>query len=307
MGFYDRAEWFAGRRVVGYRDHLTALPEPVTDPTAVAWRLATEYDQSPEGFAAELDALVGDLGPSVTALVIGEWGSCNTEPPPVALLAERAGDLPNLRALFIGDIIGDECEVSWLQVDDPAPLLAAYPALTHLTVRGSTALSPVVHRELRELVLESGGLPASTVRAVGASDLPALTHLELWLGDPDYGGDATVDDLAGILAGPRLPALTHLGLRDAHDADALAAAVADAPVVARLRHLDLSMGTLGDDGVRSLLAGQPLTHLSTLNLRHHFVSPDLVARLVAELPAVAVDVAEPQAEDDGNRYVAVGE
>jgi hypothetical protein len=305
MGFYDRAEWFAGRPVVGYRDR--AFAPPVTDPAAVAWRLAMEYDQSPEGFAAEFDAFLADVGPSVTALVIGEWGSCNTEPPPVGPLAERAADLPNLRALFIGDIVGDECEVSWLQVDDPAPLLAAYPALTHLRVRGSTDLSPVVHKELRELVLESGGLPAATVRAVGYSELPALTHLELWLGDPHYGGDATVDDLAGILAGARLPALTHLGLRDAHDADHLMAAVADAPVVARLRHLDLSMGTLGDDGVRTLLAGQPLTHLATLNLRHHFVSPELAARVVAELPGVQVDVAEPQAELDGTRYVAVGE
>ncbi|GAA4600549.1 hypothetical protein GCM10023195_00170 [Actinoallomurus liliacearum] len=37
--------------------------------------------------------------------------------------------------------------------------------------------------------------------------------------------------------------------------------MASAPVVARLEVLDLSMGTLSDDGATALLSGQPLTHL----------------------------------------------
>jgi hypothetical protein len=60
-------------------------------------------------------------------------------------------------------------------------------------------------------------------------------------------------------------------------------------------------------GVRTLLAGQPLTHLSTPNLRHHVISPGLVARIVAELPGVSVDVGEPQAPVGGGRYIAVSE
>lgn len=304
MSFYSRVERFAGRRVEDY-DRRTA--GRVADPAAVAWRVCWEYAGGPAEFAAELDRFVAEFGAVATALVIGEWGGANQHPPPFDVLADRAAGLPNLRALFTGDITVDECEVSWLQTADPAPVLAAYPNLTHLRVRGSTDFSPVVHAELRRLELESGGLPAATVRAVGASDLPRLERLDLWLGDPDYSGDATVDDLAEILGGARLPALTRLGLRNARDGDALAAAVATAPVVARLAHLDLSMGAVGDDGVRALLAGQPLTHLATLNLRHHFVSPDLAARLTAALPGVAVDLEERQAEDDGNRYVAVSE
>ena len=304
MAFYSRVERFAGLRVEDY-DVRTA--GRVADPAAVAWRLMWEYAGGPAEFAAHLDRFVTEFGPVATALVISEWGGANQHPPPVEALAERAAGLPNLRALFIGDITIDECEVSWLRTADPAPLLAAFPDLTHLRVRGSTGLSPVAHAELRVLELESGGLPAETVRAVGASDLARLERLELWLGDPDYSGDATVDDLAEILGGARLPALTHLGLRNAWDADGLAAAVATAPVVARLAHLDLSMGSIGDDGVRALLAGQPLTHLATLNLRHHFVSPELAARITAALPGVAVDLEERQAEYDGNRYVAVSE
>ena len=304
MGFYDRTDTFAGLPVVSVEERDRER-DGVADPAAVAWRLSMDYVD--RRFDTEFDRFVADFGTSATALVLGEWGSCNNEPPPVDRLAACAGDLPNLRALFIGDITGNECEVSWLQAADPAPLLKAYPRLTHLRVRGSTGFSPVAHATLRELVLESGGLPAGTVRAVGSSDLPALTHLELWLGDPAYSGDSTVDDLAEILGGARLPALTYLGLCDADAADDIAAAVADAPVVARLEHLDLSMGTLSDTGVRTLLGGQPLTHLATLNLRHHFVSPELAARIVAELPGVAVDVEEPQTMFDGGRFVAVSE
>ena len=81
-----------------------------------------------------------------------------------------------------------------------------------------------------------------------------------------------MEDLAPILAGARLPALKHLGLRDAEIADEVAAALAGAPVVARLETLDLSLGTLSDAGAAALLAGQPLTHLRKLDLHHHFLS-----------------------------------
>ena len=127
-----------------------------------------------------------------------------------------------------------------------------------LRVRGADglAVTPVRHEALREFAFESGGLPAAVVGSVGECDLPALRHLELWLGTDGYGGDATVDDLAPILTGARLPALTHLGLRDSEIADEVAAALAGAPVVARLESLDLSLGALSDVG-RGRPAGRP--------------------------------------------------
>ena len=87
----------------------------------------------------------------------------------------------------------------------------------------------------------------------------------------------------------------------------MAAAGAAAPVVARLAELDLSMGILSDVGAEALLAGQPLTHLRRLNLAHHYLSPAMAERLVAELPGVDVDVSDEQEDDDGERYVAVAE
>jgi hypothetical protein len=149
------------------------------------------------------------------------------------------------------------------------------------------------------------------VRAVGESDLPALSHLELWLGTDTYGGDANVEDLTPILSGANTPALTYLGLRNAEIIDLLAAAVAAAPVVARVRTLDLSMGMLSDVGAAALLSGQPLTHLARLDLHHHFLTKEMAERIRDELePAgVEVDLSESHlnVRNPEDRYIAVSE
>ncbi len=149
------------------------------------------------------------------------------------------------------------------------------------------------------LRVESGGLSGAFVRAVAACDFPALERLDLWLGVEEYGGDSTVADLAPILTGDRLPALKRLGLQDSEHQDEIAAAVASAPIVARLDELDLSMGTLSDEGAEALLDGQPLTHLSTLDLHHHFLSEAMAARVGKAFAGVGVNLADGRPGDDG--------
>jgi len=120
-----------------------------------------------------------------------------------------------------------------------------------------------------------------------------------------------VPDLAPILAGANLPALTYLGLRDSEIADQVAAAVASAPVVARLHILDLSLGTLSDVGAAALLTGQPLTHLRKLDLHHHFLTEEMAERVRAELESAGVEVDLSEAELDASspeeRFIAVSE
>jgi hypothetical protein len=311
-------------RHVDHPEAFGGLPVQTFDPEAggrpdgtVAWRLEVEYDDGPDEFGQLLDAFLGALDASgvtaasgITALLVGQWGGAAYEEKlPVTLLAEKLAPLPNLRALFLGDMIPEECEISWIQHDDVTPLLEALPALEILTVRGGEGLQlrPVRHENLRELTFESGGLPADVIRAVGASDLPKVWHLELWLGTENYGGNATVADLSDILAGSRLPALTSLGLQNSEIVDDVAGAVAGAPVVARLTSLDLSMGVLTDRGARALLAGQPLTHLDELVLAHHYLSVEMMERLRAELPGVEVDLDEQLHDDEDDRWIAVSE
>ncbi|WP_242675788.1 STM4015 family protein [Streptosporangium minutum] len=280
------------------------------DPRRFAWPL---FDGDPDRedddgsmFAAELEGLLATVdGSGIRAIVVAGSGAPNAP----AVLAANAHRLPRLRSLFLGFVEPEHWEISWIQQADVTPVLEAFPRLERLDVRGSEGLRlrPMRHGSLKVLRFESGGLPGHVVRAVGESELPCLEHLEVWLGVSRYGGDATVGDLQGILSGNGLPALRRLGLRDSEMQDEVAAAVASAPVVARLEALSLSMGALTDTGAESLLSGQPLTHLRHLDLHHHFLTDDMAARVRRALPSVEVDLSEPQAPLDGWRYVAVSE
>ncbi|MCK9893634.1 STM4015 family protein [Frankia sp. AgB32] len=308
MTIYEHLAELAGKPVAEFDHESGGASVGAGD---VAWRVETVFD-GPE-FGEVLREFVDQVdAAAVTHLVIGYWGASYDDhgnADPVDLLVGLAGRLPRLRALFLGDITPEEAEISWIENSDITRLFDAFPELEHLEVRGGKdlALRPVRSRVLRTLRFESGGLPAEVVRAVGASDLPALEHLDLWLGVELYGGDTTVDDLAGILGGERLPALRHLGLEDAEIADDLAGAVAGAgaPIVARLESLSLALGTLTDTGAELLLAGRPLTHLSHLDLHHHYLSDLMMDRVRAALPGVNLD--QQETPDDDCFYVAVSE
>ncbi|MGV9268038.1 STM4015 family protein [Kitasatospora sp. NPDC003701] len=281
-------------------------------PGAVAWRLAVRYG-SRTGFDELWKAFLDTVDPAgVRALLIGPWWTRDYDSvgDTLATIVGDAERLPGLEALFVADVTYDECEISWLEMSDVTALATSFPRLAELVVRGGNglALTPFRHDRLRVLRFETGGLPGTVVRAVTGSELPALERLEFWLGADEYGGDSTIDDLAPVLDGSRLPALRHLALANSEYQDEIAAAVAHAPVVARLESLDLSMGVLSDEGAAALLEGQPLTHLRALDLHHHFLTEELQQRLRDALPGVAVDLSEAGRSDDPeDRYVAVAE
>ncbi|KUN89626.1 cytoplasmic protein [Streptomyces bungoensis] len=286
---------------------------------AVAWRLAVDpYENDEEGFGDLWDRFLGSVDcAGVRAIVVGQWGEAydNDSGDIVRLLVDARDRLTALRAVFVGDLEMEEAEISWIEQSDVTPVLDAYPLLEEFGVRGGTGLRfpAVAHKHLRVLRFEAGGLPGEVVRGVAASELPALEHLDIWLGVQEYGGDATVADLAPLLAGGRFPALRHLGLRNSEIQDEIAAAVAAAPVVAQLTSLDLSLGVLTDEGVTALLGGQPLTHLTRLDLHHNFVTEPVGGRIRAALEpsGVEIDLSEPGDlwEDDGvvHRFTAVAE
>lgn len=289
----------------------------VDDARGVAYRLSLSYEEEDAGatLVDKLAAFVADPAVGrVEALVIGSWNpgdSGASSEAVVEALAAARDRLAGLRHLFFGDIIGEECEISWLVQSDLSPLLEAYPNLEHLSVRGGQGLSLGAprHARLRELVLQAGGLPVSVVHEVAGADLPSLEHLELWLGTPDYEGDASVEDLAPLLRGERFPRLKYLGLRNSVIADDIAAAAALAPVTGRLDVLDLSLGALGDAGAKALLTSPAVRRLKKLDVHHHFVSPELVTALQGlGIEVDADDVQEPHEwGGEPHRYNSVSE
>ncbi|GGQ05311.1 hypothetical protein BKA00_003481 [Actinomadura coerulea] len=269
---------------------------PLPEPEDVAWGVYHHvHDNGVWGAEVpeNIDSLLKTVDTTkVTHLVIGFWGFTREEFDPVGWLVDNAERFPRLRALFFGDILDWECHISWIQNGDISPLFEAFPGLEHFEIRGASDLrfEPLRHERLRVLRIESGGLPAEVVRAVAGGDLPALEHLDLWIGSDQHGGSSSAEDFAPFFTGERFPSLKHLGLENGPFQDELAEALASAPVVARLESVSLAMGMLSDRGAEALLSGQPLTHLRSLDLHHAFLSEPMAGRLRAALPGVDLDL-----------------
>ena len=258
-----------------------------------------------DAMAALVEALLArPEAANLEAIVFGLWDA-----PPTdfieGLIASRSR-LQALKALFFGDITFEENEISWIQNGDLSRLWPAFPRLRELRVRGGNGLvlGKMDLPELTSLIIESGGLPREVVADALAAKLPSLTHLELWLGTEDYGATSDEKQFEGLTL-PNMPALKTLALRDCDYADKLASVIAKASVIERLHKLDLSLGTLGDEGVKALLNSTSVALLAELDLHHHYIGDDNVRKLNALGPKVNLD----DAKDDGEcgRFVAIGE
>jgi hypothetical protein len=282
------------------------------------------YGDAEYEFPELLDLFLAEHGGAdLTALVIGAWdyesmveglGRRGAADVIEALVAARRR-MPNLRALFLGDITYDECEISWINHGDVSALLSAFPKLEEFRIRGAANLTfgALKHGKLRSFTIESGGVPEPLLREVWEAKLPKLEHLELWLGTASYGGIEDTAPLEPLLSGKRFKGLKYLGLRNCQIADAVANAVTKSPLLERLEVLDLSLGALTEAGAEALLACPAVHKLKQLDLHHHFISPVFVREL-KKLP-LEVDVSEPLEPDfstyrdatDVHRYIVVSE
>ncbi|WP_370010277.1 STM4015 family protein [Nocardiopsis sp. LDBS0036] len=295
MTFHDHLTEFAGIPVLDYAEARrlerqgetvppgarSPLRDGLADPGSVAWRLDRYGDDLPEDPREYLEGFLEFVGDpaAVRALVVGGLVTGFEVESSDAVrdaLAEAAPRLPGLRDLFYADLTFEECEASWIRHGDLSPLVNAFPGLTGFAARGTMdlGLEALEHDGLRRLTLQGGGLPARLTREVVSARLPALEHLELWLGVDDYHGDTTALDLAPVLSGGTFPALRSLGLRNAEHTGAWVRALAEAPVTSRLHTLDLSLGTLRDEDVPHLLESPVFRGLRRLDLHHHYLSED---------------------------------
>ncbi|QEL17964.1 STM4015 family protein [Limnoglobus roseus] len=303
MTISSHYDTFAGRPV---REYAPSSPGPA----GCVYRLTLGYDDWPT-FPELLDRFLADHGgPTLTALVVGAWESddmLESSAEIVEALIGAKDRMPNLTALFFGDITCEECEMSWIQHGDVSPLLPAFPKLEQFRIRGTTGLTfgKLSHPNLRWLAIESGGLSEDVLGEVWTADLPRLEHLELWLGDDGYGGIDTVDPLAPLLSGKLFPKVKQLGLRNSCIANAVAQAIVASPLLARLEVLDLSLGNVDDVGAEALLASPGVAKLRHLDLHHNYISDAMAERL--QQLGVQVDLSDREEADEDDRYVTVSE
>lgn len=286
----ERLEEYRGYR----RGHITRFsdrqvteffPEVgITDPVGTAYALRSKYDEAEDAASKFARLLQDPLAGELEALIFGMWADAyeNSSSQLVNALVAAKDRLTSLKAVFIGDICSEECEISWIRQSDISPILMAYPQLEVLQVRGGDGLEfsqPVQHNKLNALIVETGGLSRTTVAQICHLNLPALEHLELWFGSEEYGGDCWVESLTPILTEQRFPNLTYLGLRNSQFTDEIAAAIVRSPLIQSLSVLDLSMGTLSDEGAEILIRCAAAPQLDLLNVSENFLSYRTVRRL----------------------------
>ena len=280
---------------------------------SLALRIEVDWEAADEGVTilSMLEAVVSDpRAKDITALIIGAWEEAfdTGVQPLIDLLITHSDVFENLKALFVAEMTYEENEISWIQQGDYSAFWVAYPQLEHLQTRGMEGLSfgGVIHENLKTLIVETGGLGVNVIQQIANAKLPSLEHLELWLGDENYGWDGSVDDIAPLLSVESRPALTFLGLKNSNIADEIAVFVATSPILAQLTTLDLSMGNLSDKGAEAIHSNKDkFAHLSKINLAHHYLSNTMMDKLSAL--NIPLDLSNQEKEDDGERYVEVSE
>jgi hypothetical protein len=297
MPILEHAAMFCGCPIKDFR-----RKEDWSGPDA-SYRLRIDRDAEAARLEELLETFViqADVG-QLKALVIGTWGGeSNVSSFDVMRGLIRHRDrFTNLTAIFLGDIIHRETEISRIQNSDVGPLLNAFPKLEILRVRGGQGLriSRLEHQNLRALIVETGGFSRFTLRDLMDCNFPSLGHLELWLGARNHGWNATMAGLQPILNGARFPKLKHLGLRNSEIVNEIARAIVSAPVLSQLHTLDLSLGNLSDPGGRALMGVARYLPLQILNLSHHYLSPSVLKALKMKLRCkVIADDARPVVDD----------
>jgi hypothetical protein len=316
MTINDYKTHFAGKTIIDWEPG-----DPIPDPATTIPRFRTSWSSQSQGGLDKFELFIADpASSSVNGFVFGMMSTDSAEYYPglsMEVLLEHKEHFPHLTTLFLGDIVMEESEISWIGLSDISALFTAYPQLEHFGIRGcaSANTDPYLHlgilnlEHLKTLVIETGSMDRSIVQDVLRSHLPALEHLELWTGSEAYEANCTVEDFAPLFTDNLFPNLRYLGLRDSEIANDLAIALSQSPLLEQLHVLDLSLGTLDDSGAAALLNCPAVRKLKKLDLHHHFCSNDMMQRL--QTLGIEVDVSEREEPDrwDGQeqRFVAVSE
>ncbi len=262
-------------------------------------------DQPTESVEEILELLVGHpSGRFLAALDLGFDGEPADDPLLDAVIQKIAAlRPPHLRELLLGDFTYDKWPMSAFDVGSLVPLWGS--PLRKLVVHGATfTLGAIDLPEVERVEIKTGSLQLAELGAIAAARWPRLRFLDVWTGNPNYGGNTTLDDLAPLFARTDLAELTHLGIMNCAYTDELCERIATLPLAHQLRELDLSLGTMSDRGARARAAAAPSRPArASVNVSQSWVTDDGLAALRRAFPTVIAT----ELHRGGNRFVAVGE
>lgn len=235
------------------------------------------------------------------------YGNDHDEDLTALIGAVAARRPPALRKLVIGDAVD---QISWYRVGKLGKLWSACPKLEVFELEaGEFELGTIEAPELRRAIIKTGGLTRANGKAIAAAAMPRIEHLEIYVGDSQYGASCKLADLRPLLARADLPQLRRLGVMNAEFADALCGELATARLVRQLSHLDLSHGLMSDDGARTIAAHRAaFAHLDVLDVSHNYLTKSGIAALRGCAKRVVADHQKQLFEDNPDfRYVTIGE
>lgn len=259
----------------------------------------TENGKNVAGMAEEI--LSDPEFSELEELIIGGWGnefedSCQ---PLLDAIAENADRFSHITKLFVGDMDFETCEVSWIMQGDYSRIWKAMPQLKELTIKGSTDLSlgEIDHDNLESLTIICGGLGTDVIEEIQGARLPNLNKLLLYIGVEDYGFDGNADTIRTLLADSNFPKLDYLGIADSEIQNELTEVVLGCKYMNQITTLDLSCGTLTDQGGALLLEKLPgFSNIKKLDVHHHYLSDDMMKKLEA-LP-IETDLSEQEEAEE---------
>ncbi|MEZ4460144.1 MAG: BRCT domain-containing protein [bacterium] len=231
-------------------------------------------------------------------------------------------ELPNLEHLELW--LGTEDYGFEAKIHDLRPILDGkkWPKLRHLGLRDSQiadaiakALSVADQADVSSVQIEGKTFVLTgTLHQMKRSD----AEKELEKRGAKTGGSVTKTTdylVAGEKAGSKMEKAKSLGVPVLSEADLMKLLGGDTSntsdvtgsILDQLKVLDLSMGTLGDEGAKALLENPKITNLDKLDLHYHYISDEMMEKLKG-LP-IQVDVSDQQDPDADpeDRYVAVAE
>jgi uncharacterized protein (TIGR02996 family) len=199
-------------------------------------------------------------------------------------------------------------QISWTQLGDLSKVYPKAPRLEELYIKmGAMDFGKIDLPELRVFEVVTGGFTKGNLKSVLTARWPKLEKLVLYFGDDNYGGDCEIGDLKPILDGKNLANVRTLGLANAQFSNDIAAALPTSKILKQLRVLDLSKGTLDDEGAGHIVEhGAAFKHLEVLDVSENYITDGMLDRLATICKTVKRDGNQGD-QDADDRYVQVAE
>lgn len=214
---------------------------------------------------------------------IDDGGPRATFEPLVAEIVRE--ERPALRALSLTGLSrAPERLPVWPTAGPVGALVVAAPRLRELCLSSvDVSIGELAFPELEVLRLQLMRCKHDHLEDLRRAAWPLLHTLELWLGDSPVPFEALCETL-----GQRLPGLGYLGLRNSENTDALVDQLTRSSMMARLGGLELSGGTLTDNGARKLATmARRLGGLERLDVSSNYLTSKGRRRL-GKLPCVHI-------------------